>query len=328
MKEKINDRLFRKEGIILLQNRRGFAPFVECMDCGYSESCENCNVTLTYHLSKKHLRCHYCGMIRPPHPVCPNCAGPNMQLRGIGTQRVEQELGALFPEATVSRMDLDTTSRKGAHDRILKKFGAGETDILLGTQMVAKGLDFGRVTLVGVVSADTQMLLPDFRSSERTFHLLTQVAGRAGRSTLRGEVIIQTHQPNHYTLKHVVDHDFKAFYAQELEARKELDYPPFSRLALIEVKGENEDRVRQESERFARLLKGRNGTFGVLGPSPAVLSKINNQYRWHIIVKDRKVDDPSGSRLRLALRAAKHAFDEKTSRAVRLIIDIDPVGLM
>ena len=328
LKRKIDDRLSRKEGIILLQNRRGFAPFVECMDCGYSESCENCNVTLTYHLAKKHLRCHYCGMVRAPHAFCPTCASPNLQLHGIGTQKVEQELAALFPEATVARMDLDTTSRKGAHDRILKKFGAGETDILLGTQMVAKGLDFGRVTLVGVVSADTQMLLPDFRSSERTFQLLTQVAGRAGRSTLRGEVIIQTHQPKHYTLQHVVDHDFQTFYSQELEARKELDYPPFSRLALIELKGENEDRVHQEAERFGELLKGRNGSFGVLGPSPAVLSKINNQYRWHIIIKDRKADDPSGSRLRHSLRTARQAFDERASRTVRLIIDIDPVGLM
>jgi primosomal protein N' (replication factor Y) len=225
-------------------------------------------------------------------------------------------------------MDLDTTSRKGAHDRILKKFGTGETDILLGTQMVAKGLDFARVTLVGVISADTQMLLPDFRSSERTFQLLTQVAGRAGRSTLRGEVIIQTHQPHHYTLQHVVDHDFATFYRQELEARKELDYPPFSRIALIEMKGKNEERVRRESERFGGLLKGNDGAFIVLGPSPAVIGRINNQYRWHILIKDRKASDPSGAQLRHALRRTVRSFQEKATRNVRLIVDVDPVGLL
>jgi primosomal protein N' (replication factor Y) len=328
LKQKMGERLRRKEGIILLQNRRGFAPFVECMDCGYSETCENCNVTLTYHLAKKHLRCHYCGAVKAPHDQCPSCRGQNMQLRGIGTQRVEQELASLFPEANVLRMDLDTTSRKGAHDRLLRKFGDGEADILLGTQMVAKGLDFARVTLVGVISADSQMLLPDFRSSERTFQLLTQVAGRAGRSTLRGEVIIQTHQPNHYTLQHVVDHDFKTFYEQELEARRELDYPPFSRLALVEMKGEKEEHVRQQAERFAQLLKGSHGSFTVLGPSPAVISKIKNRYRWHLILKSKKESDPNGTGLRQTLHRAVDSWTKGRQRSVQLIIDVDPVGLM
>jgi primosomal protein N' (replication factor Y) len=327
LKAKITDRLSRKEGIILLQNRRGFAPFIECMDCGYSEMCDNCSVTMTYHLAKKHLRCHYCGVIRSPHTACPQCGGPNLQLRGIGTQRVEEELRTLFPDATLQRMDLDTTSRKGAHDRILNKFGSGETDILLGTQMVAKGLDFPRVTLVGVISADTQMLLPDFRSSERTFQLLTQVAGRAGRSTLSGEVIIQTHQPQHYTLQHVVDHDFKSFYEQELRARQELDYPPFSRLVLIECRGGSEERVRRQSERIGKLLKSNNGAFTVLGPSPAVIGKINNQYRWHIIIKNSKTHDPAGAKLRVLLRNALAVLNQPRS-SVRTIIDVDPVGLL
>lgn len=328
LKEKILDRLSRKEGIILLQNRRGFAPFVECVDCGYSESCDNCNVTLTYHLTKKHLRCHYCGLVRTPHSICPQCKGVNIQLRGIGTQKVEQELAALFPDARVLRMDLDTTSRKGAHDRILRKFGDGEADMLLGTQMVAKGLDFARVTLVGVISADTQMLLPDFRASERTFQLLTQVAGRAGRSTLHGEVIIQTHQPKHYTLQHVIDHDFKAFFDQEMEARRELSYPPFSRLALVEMKGKNEPYVRQESERFFGLMGMPPEGMSLLGPSPAVIGKINNYYRWHIIIKSDRGADPSGARVRSLLRRTIKASGEKRRSSVRLIVDVDPVGLL
>ncbi len=327
LREKIQERLERKEGIILLQNRRGFAPFIECFECGHTFMCPNCNVTLTYHLAKKHLRCHYCGITQKPPTECPQCKGMNLQQRGAGTQRVEQELTEVFPKARVLRMDMDTTSRRGAHERLLSKFGSGEADILLGTQMVAKGLDFARVTLVGVISADTQMLLPDFRASERTFQLLTQVAGRAGRSTLKGEVIIQTHQPLHYTLAHVVDHNFVKFYEVELEERRELDYPPFSRLALVEFKSKNEERVKHDAERFAKLLRGISGTFTVLGPSPAVISKINNQYRWHIIIKNLRAKDPAGVELRYALRKAIAEFG-RTKSSVKLIVDVDPVGMM
>jgi len=192
--------------------------------------------------------------------------------------------------------------------------------------MVAKGLDFGRVTLVGVISADTQMLLPDFRSSERTFQLLTQVSGRAGRSTLHGEVIIQTHQPQHYTLQHVIDHDFMKFYSEEIESRRELNYPPFSRLALVESTGTDEDAVRKTAEQFARSLNRQNGAFVVLGPAPAVIGRINKRFRWHIIIKNLKGQDPSGSRLRSALRAAFIGHSKKSN--VRLTVDIDPAGLM
>jgi primosomal protein N' (replication factor Y) len=327
LREKIEDRLAKKEGIILLQNRRGFAPFIECVDCGNTLMCPKCNVTLTYHITRKHLRCHYCGLTQKPPTTCLHCQSIALQQRGAGTQRVEQELATLFPSARVLRMDMDTTTRKGAHDRLLRKFGEGEADILLGTQMVAKGLDFARVSLVGVISADTQMLLPDFRASERTFQLLTQVAGRAGRSSLKGEVIIQTHQPNHYTLKHVVDHRFGEFIQEELEERRELDYPPFSRLALVEFKGKNEERVKADAGRFTRILRSILGTFTILGPSPAVISKINNRYRWHIIVKSVKSKDPAGVELRYAVRRALNDFG-KLQSSVKLTIDIDPVGLM
>ena len=328
LKEKIGQRLQRKEGIILLQNRRGFAPFIECEDCGYTETCERCSITMTYHLAKKHLRCHYCVQVRQPHTQCPQCKGSNIRLLGIGTQRVEQELTVLFPAAKILRMDLDTTTRKGAHERILKKFGEGDADILLGTQMVAKGLDFPRVTLVGVISADTQMLLPDFRASERTFQLLTQVAGRAGRSTLQGEVVIQTRQPNHYSLRHVVDNNVVEFYKQELEERRELDYPPFSRLALVETRGKNEGEVRKHSETFAGLFKKSDGQLILLGPAPAVIAKINNEYRWHIIIKSPKSHDQSGASLHAALRKALLQYQQTSRSSVRLTIDIDPVGLM
>jgi primosomal protein N' (replication factor Y) len=204
LKEKIEDRLRKKEGIILLQNRRGFSPFIECPDCGHVEMCPNCNISLTYHLTQQHLRCHYCGIVKQQPIFCPTCQSIDIQYRGFGTQRVEEELMKLFPTAKLLRMDLDTTSTRGAHDKLLKQFSDGKADILLGTQMVAKGLDIARVTLVGVISADTQMLLPDFRSSERTFQLLTQVAGRAGRSNLAGEVIIQTYQPKHSSMQYVL----------------------------------------------------------------------------------------------------------------------------
>jgi len=328
LREKIRDRLDRREGIILLQNRRGFAPFVECPDCGYTETCDNCSVTMTYHLASRHLRCHYCGSVRVPHSACPQCQGVHLQLIGVGTQRVEQEIEALFPEARVLRMDLDTTSRKGAHDRILRTFGNGDADILLGTQMVAKGLDFPRVTLVGVISADTQMLLPDFRSSERTYQLLTQVAGRAGRSTLRGEVIIQTHQPDHHTLHHVVAHDYWQFFEEELAFRQELDYPPFSRLVLVEVRGPDEGKVSRAADRFAGLLPRADGSLRTLGPAPAVISRIKKAYRWHILIKSLKREDTSASRLHRVLVDAVHRFGQRTADETRLIIDVDPVGIL
>jgi len=332
LKEKIEDRLRKGEGIILLQNRRGFAPFVECLECGYVEMCDNCSVTLTYHLAKRHLRCHYCGFVKTPPDVCPSCKGVDIRLHGYGTQRIEDEVKQLFPEARLARMDLDTTSQKGAHDRILRKFAEGEADILLGTQMVAKGLDFSRVTLVGVVSADIQMLLPDFRSAERTFQLLTQVAGRAGRSgALRGEVVVQTSQPHHYALKHVVTHNFREFYKEELLFRQELDYPPFGRLALIEFRSENESEAKRHAEHFAKLLKSLDGHFNLLGPAPAAIPKLKTMSRWHIVLKSLKALDPASHHLHRALREAARKYSQSSpgkSKRVKLIVDVEPVGMM
>lgn len=328
LEEKIRERLDKKEGIILLQNRRGFAPFLECVECGWIARCEQCDVTMTYHLTKKHLRCHYCGTVQPVPDVCPNCRGFLLKLQGFGTQRVEQDLAALFPEAKILRMDLDTTTRKGSHDRLLQKFSRGEADILLGTQMVAKGLDFPRVTLVGVISADTQMSLPDFRSAERTFQLLTQVSGRAGRSSLRGEVVIQSFQTSHYSLKHAAAHNFTGFYEEELQYRRQALYPPFARVALVEMKGENEKNVEAAIKKFSLLLRKKNSSIVVLGPTAAVIAKIKNHYRWHLIVKAQRDSDPNGTRMRKALAVTTKETEKEIPRGVKVIIDIDPQGIM
>ena len=331
LKDQITDRLRKKEGTILLQNRRGFSHVVECFECGHVERCENCDVTMTYHLTKKHLRCHYCGVVRKVPSQCPHCGGIDFSYQAFGTQQVHEELGQLFPGSVILRMDLDTTSRKGSHDKMLQQFGKGEADILLGTQMVAKGLDFPRVTLVGVISADTQMLLPDFRSSERTFQLLTQVAGRAGRSTLAGEVVVQTLQPQHYSLKHVITHDFPGFYEEELAYRKELDYPPFSRIVLLEFKGKSENAVFQHSRKFAELLRQhQTDAFIVLGPADAAIPKIKSFFRKLIVVKNLKSTDSSGSRLRAALEKVRNLYDESAGKAsgVAMTIDVDPQGMM
>jgi primosomal protein N' (replication factor Y) len=330
LEEKIQDRLRKKEGIILLQNRRGFAPFIECLECGHVERCAQCDVTLTYHLVKKHLRCHYCGSVKPVPNVCAQCKGVQLKLQGFGTQRVEQDVAMLFPDAKVLRMDLDTTTRKGAHDKLLQQFGRGDADILLGTQMVAKGLDFPRVTLVGVISADTQMLLPDFRSAERTFQLLTQVAGRAGRSTLKGEVVIQSYQTDHYSLKHVLIHDYQGFYEEELRYRQSALYTPFARLVLIEFRGLVEKDIRSLAEKFSTTLKRLIPQAVILGPVAAVISKIKNNYRWQVIVKALKTNDPGGALVRNAItRVVQHYSSSSLLRNdARIIVDVDPQGTM
>ncbi len=330
LEEKIRDRLAKHEGIILMQNRRGFAPFIECLECGHVERCEQCDVTMTYHLTKKHLRCHYCGSVKPAPSVCSKCKGVQLKLQGFGTQRVEQDVANLFPESTVIRMDLDTTTRKDSHDKLLQQFGRGDADILLGTQMVAKGLDFPRVTLVGVISADTQMLLPDFRSAERTFQLLTQVAGRAGRSVLKGEVVIQTYQPDHYTLKHVINHNYRGFYQEELRYRSSAVYPPFARLVLVEFKGENEKTVQRTAEKFSEELRRTSPQTTILGPVAAVISRIKNNYRWQVVVKAIKANDPNAASVRSAIaRVVQHlSASSSHHRDVRIIVDVDPQGIM
>jgi primosomal protein N' (replication factor Y) len=338
LQDKINEKLSLNQQIILLQNHRGFATYASCVNCGYVEICENCNVTLTYHKTKQHLRCHYCGFVKPISDVCPDCNYHSKDFSGIGTQKVEQEITNLFPSAKVVRMDLDTTSQRGSHAKILKEFSEGKADILLGTQMVAKGLDFANVTLVGVILADTGLHFPDFRSNERTFQLLTQVAGRAGRSNLKGEVIIQTYQPQHKCLYFVKKHDYLEYYKYELEERSKLMYPPFGRLVLIEFKGADENEVRETAEAFENLLSERYSYklksvgqpfCNIMEPVPAIISKVNNRFRYHILIKMYKTTDPSFTMSRSVIDNAKTLFDKNyLSNKVRCSIDIDPQGLI
>jgi len=280
-----------EQGILLL-NRRGYAQFVSCRSCGYVVKCRNCDISLTYHSIENVLKCHYCGETYPYPHICPSCGSKYIKHFGIGTQRIEEEIKKFFPTARVIRMDVDTTSTKGAHQKILNAFRNREYDFLLGTQMVAKGLDFPMVTLVGVIAADISLNFPDYRSSEKTFQLITQVAGRAGRGDKEGKVIIQTYQPEHYAVQYASMHDYEGFYRREIEMRQKFEYPPFSHIIRILVTGEEEksvlDLARSINEWIGNEIKAdlilKQGLIK-LGVFPAPLEKIRNKYRWHVILK-------------------------------------------
>ncbi len=326
LREKMADRLKKDERIILLQNRRGYAPFVQCTDCGAALECPNCKVALTYHTAGRRMLCHYCDRNTAAPSACPDCGGPNLQLSGVGTQRVEEALGAQFPEARVLRMDVDTTRRKGSHDRILESYRRGEADILLGTQMVAKGLDFPGVTLVGVISADTSIHLPDFRASERTFQLLAQVSGRAGRGEVPGEVVIQTYLPDGEAVQCARTHDFLAFAGLEMESRMSVGYPPFGRMALLLFKGRDGHAVGATAGKCSEWLRGCSPPqVEVLGPVEAPLARIRGNYRWHIILKST-----SPPRLNALARETRAQFGGKAGRGAGTVLEVnvDPVSML
>lgn len=328
LKEKINERLLRKESTILLRNRRGFSTYLTCGDCGYVEMCPNCDLTLTFHKKKKHLRCHYCGFVKEPPVVCPKCASSNLFYGGTGTQKVEEELMAAFPEAKILRMDLDTTSKKGAHDKILSDFASGGADILVGTQLVAKGLDFPNVTLVGVISADDTMLLPDFRSNERAFQLLTQVSGRAGRRERKGEVVIQVRTADNPILDFVVRHDYKSFYEKEIEFRKELNYPPFTRMAVVEFRGRNLSSTSSAAEMAVRKMKKKLHAVSILGPSPAVITRLLGKFRYQIVLKLNKSFDSSNEGLKRVLDEIDLDLKKAYKNSVVFHCDVDPTSTL
>ena len=329
LQEKMKEKIAKGEQIILLQNRRGFSTYIKCKDCGHIEKCQNCEITLTYHADGHFLQCHYCHYTKRAPDVCPNCGGRDILFRGIGTQRVEEEIKTMFPDFKVVRMDMDTTLRKRAHHQILTDFSNKKYDILLGTQMVAKGLDFQNVTLVGVISADATLLLPDFRATERTFQLLTQVAGRAGRKNLLGEVIIQTYSPDNLGLKFAQFHDFKGFFLSELPIRKQLNYPPFGRLAYILFYGEEKQRVEETAFRFFNHLKFPPNFGDIYGPVASPLMKLKKKYRWQIIIKSHKQVDPAGKILHEQIVKALESFKaEKRLYKVKVQIDIDPMSLL
>jgi primosomal protein N' (replication factor Y) (superfamily II helicase) len=328
--DELNERLLRGEQSILLLNRRGYATFVQCRACGSVWQCERCNVSLTFHRGRRRLVCHYCLHEEPPPVRCKECSSEDVSFRGVGTEQVERTVAELFPRARLARMDVDTTSAKWAHHEILQRVGDGEIDILLGTQMIAKGLDFPNVTLVGVINADVAMNLPDFRASERTFQLLTQVAGRAGRGPKGGLVLIQTSLPHHYAIGAAVQHDYEGFAARELEGRTDPEYPPHTRLANIVVSGLDERAVQDAAQEAAdwtlALLRGHgaDGEVSLTGPAPCAIDRIRGRWRWHFLLRSRSARALGG-----ACRAFQYRFELRPGRAeLRIILDRDPVNLL
>jgi primosomal protein N' (replication factor Y) len=308
-------------------NRRGFSPSVMCLDCGFVEKCNNCSVSLTLHREEGALFCHYCGEKREVPTFCFRCKGPKMASVGIGTEKLLSFLEKRWKEKRVARMDSDSMRKKGAYGTLLEAIGAGEVDILVGTQMIAKGHDFPRVTMVGVVLADLSLSFPDFRASERTFQLLTQVAGRAGRRDIEGRVIIQTFQPDHYAVRKAATHDYKSFMDIELSHRSELGYPPFSRLLLIRVSGSEKDSARKRAREVVELLYERfeNRTdILILGPSPAPIWKMKKRVTYQILVKSH----PGGDFFPL-MKAVNEEFGRRRGKGgLAIDFDVDPYQLM
>ena len=316
--------LARKEQALLLLNRRGYAAFLHCPDCGEVWQCPHCSISLTVHHAPEGLRCHYCGHEEPLPLTCRKCANPVQQMRGVGTQQLERMLTERYPEARIARMDLDTTSSKWSHQRILATVESGEIDLLIGTQMIAKGLDFPNVTLVGAVDADTGLYLPDFRSAERTFQLLAQVAGRAGRGPKGGRVLIQTRHPTHHALLWARQHDAEAFLREERQIREEPPYPPATSLVNLLVSGPAEPEVGRRAAAVAdwctALVERYQLPISVLGPAPCPLVRIKDRWRWHVLLKG-----PSESLGRVVRYAARRLRREGSTR---IVIDRDPVSLL
>ncbi|MBC1364360.1 primosomal protein N' [Listeria welshimeri] len=322
--EKIKDRIAKKEQTVLMLNRRGYSSFVMCRDCGYVVECPNCDISLTYHQSSNQMKCHYCGHEERVPQKCPSCEGKHIRYFGTGTQKVEESLTKLIPEARVIRMDVDTTRTKGAHEKLLKSFRNHEADILLGTQMIAKGLDFPDITLVGVLNADTMLHLPDFRASERTFQLLTQVSGRAGRHERTGEVVVQSYNPEHYSIEFAKKHDFIGFYNHEMQLRKMGSYPPFYYLTMINVSDENEMKAIRTIQEMAQFLRGKLGPDAVvLGPVPSTITRIKNKYRYQCIIKYKIEPD-----LKKELKTLITHYQKDQQKGLTITIDVQPYVLM
>jgi primosomal protein N' (replication factor Y) len=315
----------RGQSMIFL-NRRGYHNFLQCHLCGNVIACADCSVSMTFHLHGRILRCHYCGANVAAPEKCPECGGLGLEGQGFGTERLAHALGEILPDARIERMDSDTSGRRGARGAIVAALRRGDIDILVGTQMITKGFDFPGVTLVGVVLADMALNMPDFRSAERTFQVLTQVAGRAGRGDRPGRVLIQTYAPHHYSIRAARDQDFNRFMRRELELRRELMYPPFARMALVRIEGADAARVNETAARMVTML-GRLAppdTMRILGPAPAPIERIRQRYRWQIVVKS-----PALNEMRSALASARAAIGPYAERAeVRVAIDIDPVNML
>ncbi len=315
--DKIRLRLEKKEQVMLLLNRRGYSSYLSCSNCGHVVKCPHCDISLTYHKNSNTLRCHYCGYGEKNITVCPSCREKSMYSVGFGTEKVEEELKNYFPQAGIVRMDYDTTSRKGSHEKIIEDFASGKYQILLGTQMIAKGLDFPNVTLVGVINADTGLNIPDFRSSENTFQLLDQVSGRSGRGTSLGEVVIQTFNPDHYAIRYAKEHDYLGFYNEEMNIRKQLKYSPYYYMTLVKVSSTTDGIAKKEIEKIYRSLE-RNLTSSILlGPNPSPLYRINNTYYYQIIIKYKKEEN-----LYPILEKVLNYYE--SNNQVKVIVDFNP----
>lgn len=318
----LRQRLARSEQAIILLNRRGYASFALCQSCGDVTECVHCSVSMTLHRGRRRMICHHCGHTAPPPPECARCGSAAISYRGLGTEQVERILLESLPGARIARMDVDTTGGKWSHRDILARVGAGDVDILVGTQMIAKGLDFHRVTLVGVINADIGLHFPDFRSCERTFQLLAQVAGRAGRGRLGGEVVIQTYVPDHYVVRAAVAHDYRGFVERELGARDDPPYPPRVRMARIVVSSPVQEKALQGAESLERWLRRRvGGRPEVLGPAPAPIERLHGRFRWHLLLRGRAAD----------VGRALHAIAGErpsTGAGLRVSLDRDPLHLM
>lgn len=316
-KEKMQDRISKNEQVLVLLNRRGFSTVVTCKECGFTHKCPNCDIPLTYHKKTNIMKCHYCDYKAPRLLECPKCHSKNINALGMGTEKLESLLKEEFENAKVIRMDQDTTRNKGAHKRIIDEFKSGKYNVLVGTQMIAKGLDFPKVTLVCVVNGDASLNIPDFRSSERTFELLSQVSGRAGRNKLLGEVIIQGFNVNHYSIVCAKENDYESFYDEEMRIRKTLKYPPFYNLCLIKVSGKNYDEVYDEASKIVSYLKNNLNNI-ILGPASASMPKVNNIYYVQVIIKFKKTKDILES-----LKFIKNHYKNK----INVDIDLNPLRI-
>jgi len=319
----MEERLSRGEQVIVFLNRRGFATYVFCARCGWAMRCRHCDISMTFHKRLNRAVCHYCGERRPAPATCPECQSPELKYVGLGTEKVEQEIHARFPGVECARMDSDSVRGRGAHARVLDAFRSQRVKILVGTKMIAKGLDFPNVTLVGVVNADTALHLPDFRAGERTHQLVSQVAGRTGRGPKGGLVIVQTYQPEHYTIRSAAAHDYVAFAEIELGHRKALNFPPFGRAARIVIDGRREPEVGAAARAIGKALNAHAAEFrGVVhGPLPCPIEKIKDRFRWHVLLLAGK-----WSTLRDMIAAARPAIPK--NRRVRVAVDVDPVSML
>ena len=321
----ISDELSERKQVILFLNRRGYSSFLLCRSCGYIVSCRDCSVSYTYHMENDRLICHYCGLTAPVPRRCPLCGGAEIGAFGAGTERVESEARRLFPHSRILRMDRDTTVGKDNYAKILNAFRDGEADILIGTQMIAKGHDFPNVTLVGVLAADTILNFSDYRATERTFQLLTQVAGRSGRGEASGRVVIQTYNPDHFSIAAAKEHDYLRFYKQEMIARRELRYPPFMNIGVFLLTGRDDGRVGEAAAGLKRVLEpeGAEG-LDILGPARPAHAKIKERYRWRVIIKHKDIDTMET----VARRAADTFYGQKKSAGVDLAFDINPFSML